>query len=51
MVDERALLLYKATMAIVKKMLAEGLISDKEYAAIETKTAEKYGFSLSVIFR
>lgn len=51
MSDEKNILLYKATMAIVKKMLSEGLISDQEYAEIDTIIAEKYGLSLSVLYR
>lgn len=42
---------YRATMSIVKKMLDDGLINEKEYAEIDTIMAAKYGLSLSVIYR
>ena len=49
--DNEKITLYRATMSAVKKMLDEGLISEEEYAVIDTIMAEKYGLSLSVIFR
>ena len=45
------ILMYKTTMAAVRKMLASNLITDKEYATIEQKIAEKYGLENSVIYR
>lgn len=49
--DNEKITLYRATMSAVKKMLDEGLISEEEYAVIDTIMTEKYGLSLSVIFR
>lgn len=49
--DNEKITLYRATMSAVKKMLDKGLISEEEYAVIDTIMAEKYGLSLSVIFR
>ena len=34
--------LYQATMSMVRQMLAEGLISEKEYRQIDTMFLEKY---------
>ena len=51
MADARNVFLYRATMAVVKKMLDDGLISEEEYGEIDKIMAEKYGLSLSVIFR
>lgn len=47
----RAVTAYKTTMASFKVMLKEGLISTSEYKDIDTKIAQKYGLSLSVIYR
>lgn len=47
----RNVLLYRTTMAAFKTMLKEGLISEEEYAEIDTMIAEKYALSLSVIYR
>ena len=44
--DNEKITLYRATMSAVKKMLDEGLISEEEYAVIDTIMAEKYGLSL-----
>lgn len=46
-----AVLMYKTTMSIVKKMLKNGLISTEEYAEIDTIIAKKYGLNSSVIYR
>ena len=35
MADERNVFLYRATMAVVKKMLDDGLISEEEYGEID----------------
>lgn len=43
--------MYKATMSLAKSMLRQGLLSEDEYAEIDRIFAEKYGLSLSVIFR
>lgn len=47
----RQILLYRSTMAAVKIMLDQGLISPEEYAIIDTKIAEKYGLNSSTIYR
>lgn len=47
----RAVTAYKTTMAAFKVMLNKGLISASEYKDIDTKIAQKYGLSLSVIYR
>ena len=47
----RRILLYKTTMATIKKMLENGLITPEEYAIIDTKIAEKYALNSSVIYR
>ena len=39
------------TMLGVKLMLKQGLISTEEYNEIDTMIAQKYGLSLSVIYR
>jgi len=43
--------LYKTTMAAVKIMMKNDLITQKEYAEIDTIIAEKYGLISSVIYR
>jgi len=43
--------LYRTTMAMVKKMLDEGLITLEEYAEIDTIIAKKYGLNSSTIYR
>ena len=43
--------LYKATMSLVKNMLAEGLITEEEYSEIDRIFASKYGLELSVLYR
>ena len=34
--------LYQVTMSMVRRMLAEGLITEKEYSQIDTMFLEKY---------
>ena len=34
--------LYQVTMTIAKSMLTKGIITNKEYAVIDTKMLEKY---------
>ena len=38
-------------MSIAKSMLNEGVITEKEYAIIDTMMTEKYGLSSCTIFR
>ena len=45
----RNVLLYRTTMAAFKTMLKEGLISEEEYADIDTTMLQKYGLSLCSI--
>ena len=35
-------MLYQATMSMVRRMLAEGLITEEEYRQIDTMFLEKY---------
>ena len=42
--------LYQATMSIAKNLLSKGVISDEEYAQIDTNFRNKYGISLSTLF-
>ena len=42
--------LYQATMSIAKNLLDKGVISDEEYAQIDTNFRNKYGISLSTLF-
>lgn len=46
-----SILLYKTTMAGVKQMLKQGIITPEEYAEIDTTVAQDFGLSLSVIYR
>ena len=45
------IVMFKATMSLVKSMLSEGLISEEEYSEIDRIFASKYGLDLSVLFR
>lgn len=42
--------LYQITMHIARQMLAEGLISEKEYRQIDTLFTEKYKPILGTLF-
>jgi hypothetical protein len=42
---------YKAAVSVFSKWLAEGFISEEEFAIIDTKTASKYGLSSCSIYR
>lgn len=42
--------MYQATMSIAKNLLNKGVISDEEYAQIDTNFRNKYGISLSTLF-
>ena len=42
---------YRTAMSIIKEMLKTGLISEDDYAVIDTKMAGKYGLKSSTIFR
>ena len=45
----RQILLYQSTMAAVKIMLDQGLISPEEYAIIDTKLQAEFGPSLGTL--
>ena len=47
----RNLAAYKAAMSLAKGMLHQGIISESEYAEIDTIVTKKYGLSLDSIFR
>ena len=42
--------LYQATMSMVRKMLAEGLITEEEYRQIDTMFREKYEPKIGTLF-
>lgn len=42
--------LYMATMHLAKKLLEQGIISEKQYEDINEKFTNKYGISLSSLF-
>lgn len=42
---------YRTAMAIVKKMMDEGIIGKKEYDELDTIIAEKCGLNSCTIFR
>ena len=44
------IVMYKATMILVKSMLSQGLISEEEYDEIDRIFSSKYGLDLSVLF-
>ena len=50
MSKEDAILRYKASMAVFKNWLAEGVISDADLLEIDSILAQKYGLSTCSIF-
>lgn len=42
--------MYQATMSIAKNLLDKGMISEEEYAQIDTNFRNKYAISLSTLF-
>ena len=42
--------LYQATMSIARNLLGKGMISEEEYAQIDTNFRNKYAISLSTLF-
>lgn len=42
---------YKSAMVQARRMLSEGIITEAEYAIIDTMMAEKYGLSSCSLFR
>jgi len=54
MVDEketRQIVQYRLTMSMAREMVNRGLISEKEYAIIDTIMTKKYGVTSCTIFR
>lgn len=51
MSKEAAVIRYRAAITVFKKWLAEGIISNEEFAQIETVIARKYGLSFGSIYR
>lgn len=43
-------MLYQTTMSMVRRMLEKSLISEEEYAEIDTRMQEKYKPSLGTLF-
>jgi uncharacterized protein YqgQ len=48
---EQRQMAYQAAMALARRMLSKGLISEEEYAEIDTIIAKKYRISSCSIFR
>ena len=48
---DKRLFAYQVTMSLAGSMRSQGIISDKEYAKIDTIIAKKYGISSYSIFR
>lgn len=48
---QERLLSYRMTMAVVRDMLSEGIITVDEFETVERMLLEKYGFSSCSIFR
>ena len=48
---DKRLFAYQVTMSLARGMRSKGIISDKEYAKIDTIIAKKYGISSYSIFR
>lgn len=48
---EERIAAYRLAMSMAKAMLERGIISEKDYDIIDRLMAEKYGISLSSIFR
>lgn len=42
---------YQRMMAMVRSMVLQGVISEREYEKIDTIIAKKFGLSSSTIFR
>ncbi len=48
---EERIAAYRLAMSMAKAMLERGIISEKDYDIIDCLMTEKYGISLSSIFR
>lgn len=42
---------YRTAMSVAREMVSKGILTDEEYAVIDTKMAGKYGLNSSTIFR
>jgi hypothetical protein len=51
MSKERAIIHYRAAMAVFARWLKEGIIDEDDLAAIEEQVAQKYGLSAGSIYR
>ena len=53
MTDElfRRIMIYQATMALMKHAHDDGLMSEEDYLRMEEKFTQKYGLKSSVIYR
>jgi len=47
---QEAIMHYKAAVAVFKQWLAADIITEEEFAIINTKTAEDYGINSTSIF-
>lgn len=47
----KSLMRYKSAMAQARLMLCKGLITEKEYAIIETKMCEMFGINFDSLLR
>lgn len=45
------ILAYRTTMAMVRGMFLDGIITEEEYAEIDTIMTKKYGLSSCTIYR
>lgn len=48
---QKRVIAYRTTMAMVKGMLRDGIITEEEYGDIDTIIANKYGLSSCSIYR
>lgn len=42
---------YRSTMSVVTEMLMKGIITEEEYAIIDTMVASRHGLSSSTLYR
>ena len=42
---------YRTAMSVAREMVSKGILTEEEYAVIDTKMAGKYGLNSSTIFR
>ncbi|MDP3486516.1 MAG: hypothetical protein Q8S19_01105 [Bacillota bacterium] len=51
MSKEQAIIHYKTAVAVFRKWLAEGIISEEELAKVDAAIADKYGLHPCSIYR